>query len=225
MFFKKVPFPFAMLAACLSSTVQAGVSVGATRVIYDGDKKEASLSVSNPDKFPYLIQVWVENPNVDTEKAPFIITPPLFRLEQEQQNVMRIVRSGNLPENRESLFWLNVKAIPSSTKKENTLQIAIKTRIKLIYRPRDLQGSAEDQADKLTWSRIGNQLKVTNPSSFYMNFNEITVAGKKVPEVVYVAPGSAMTYNLVPNTPPGQIEFRLINDYGSTGTSHKAMAQ
>lgn len=83
------------------SSVNAGVSIGGTRVIYDGGKKEASLSVSNPDNIPYLIQSWIETQNDGKGKAPFIITPPLYRLDNGQQNVMRIIRAGNLPEDKE----------------------------------------------------------------------------------------------------------------------------
>ncbi len=52
-------------------------------------------------------------------KAPFLITPPLFRLDAKQENVLRIIRTGgNLPADRESLFWLNIKSIPSSARNE-----------------------------------------------------------------------------------------------------------
>lgn len=68
-----------------------------------------------------------------------MVTPPLFRLGAGQENNLRILRTGgNLPEDRESLYWMNIKSIPSTTEKQdnvNTLQIAVKTRIKLIYRP------------------------------------------------------------------------------------------
>ena len=62
--------------------------------------------------------------------------------------------TGSLPQGQESLFWLNIKAIPSASKQMNSLQIAVKTRIKLIYRPEALRASTpEEQANKLTWRR------------------------------------------------------------------------
>ncbi|WP_219558676.1 fimbria/pilus periplasmic chaperone, partial [Klebsiella michiganensis] len=45
------------------------------------------------------------------------------------------------PQDRETLFWMNVKAIPSMDKSklsDNTLQLAIISRIKLYYRPAKL---------------------------------------------------------------------------------------
>ena len=34
------------------SFAQAGVVIGGTRVIFDGNKKEASISINNPDNTP-----------------------------------------------------------------------------------------------------------------------------------------------------------------------------
>lgn len=64
--------PATLLLALLVSVTpaQAGVVVGGTRLIYDGNKKEASLSVSNPDSQPYLVQSWTETVSGGAEKAP-----------------------------------------------------------------------------------------------------------------------------------------------------------
>ncbi len=212
-----------LFAIVFSASVNAGVVIGGTRVIYDGGKKEASLSVNNPDSVPFLIQSWIDTQSGGAEKAPFIITPPLYRLDQGQQNVMRIVRAGNLPEDKESMFWLNIKSIPSAPKKENTLQVAVKTRIKLIYRPAALKGSAPElQADKLTWQKVGNQVQVTNPTKFYMNFNQITVNGKALPDVTFVAPEGSARFDLPVGVSSGALIFKIISDYGGVGEIHNA---
>lgn len=106
---------------------QAGIVVGGTRLIYDGGKKESSIGVSNPDKIPYLIQSWVDLQEGDTSKTPFIITPPLFRLDGGQDNILRVVRAGgNLPTDRESLYWMNIKSIPSAEKKRIHCKLRLK---------------------------------------------------------------------------------------------------
>lgn len=179
-FLSKTLIACAVISASVS-VANAGVIIGGTRVVYDGNKKEASIDVNNPDKTPYLIQSWVETLNGGAEKAPFIITPPLYRLDGGQQNIERVVVIGNLPQDKESLYWLNIKAIPSAPKKDNTLQIAIKTRIKLIYRPAGLKSQQpQELSHQLTWRRNGNQLQVTNPTSYVINFNEISLGGKKL---------------------------------------------
>lgn len=211
-----------LILSFITHVAQAGVIVGGTRLIYDGNKKESSLSVSNPDKRAYLVQTWVET-NGGVEKAPFIVTPPLFRLDGGQQNLLRVVRAGgNLPVDKESLFWMNIKAIPSTEKENdvNTLQIAIKTRIKLIYRPQGVKGVAEEMADKLIWQRSGNALRVTNPTPFYMNFQKVKVAGKDVENATFVAPGMTTEFALPAGVSAGNVSWAIINDYGGAGKDH-----
>jgi P pilus assembly chaperone PapD len=217
--------PALILALLFTINVaQAGVIVGGTRLIYDGDKKESSLSVKNPDKTSYLIQTWIEMTG-GAEKAPFIVTPPLFRLDGGRENLLRVVRAGgNLPEDKESLFWMNIKSIPSVEQNidKNTLQIAVKTRIKLIYRPQGVKGSPEDVADNIIWQRNGNDLQVTNPTPFYMNFQGVKVAGKDVKEATYVAPGSTARFALPSGVSAGRVSWKIINDYGGVGKEHTA---
>lgn len=205
------------------SIANAGVIIGGTRVIFDGAKKEATISVDNADSAPFLIQSWIDAPEGKTDKAPFIITPPLYRLDGGQKNIERIVMTGSLPQEQESLFWLNIKAIPSATKQANALQIAVKTRIKLIYRPANLHASTpEDQAGKLTWQRNGNEIQVTNPTPYVINFNEISVGGKKLDDVSYVLPGASALFPLSHGTSGNTLKFKVINDYGSPGALHQA---
>ncbi|RKQ38620.1 molecular chaperone [Enterobacter sp. R1(2018)] len=201
----------------------AGVIIGGTRVLYEGTKKEASINLNNPDKIPYLVQSWVENEAGTREGIPFIATPPLFRLDAGQQNVLRIVNTGSLPDDKESLYWLNIKTIPSLQTQpgENTLQIAVKTRIKLIYRPSKLSGRMpESVANELKWAVSGNKVSVTNPTNFYMHFSSIKVAEKSVDNPTYVAPGATKTFEMISQADKnGTITWQLINDYG--GVSKK----
>ncbi|AFM59604.1 long polar fimbrial chaperone LpfB [Enterobacter cloacae subsp. cloacae] len=211
------------LSALTLTTAHAGVIIGGTRIIFDGAKKEASISITNPDSAPYLIQSWIDMQEGNSGKAPFIITPPLYRLDGGQKNIERIVMTGALPQEQESLFWLNIKAIPSASKQTNALQIAVKTRIKLIYRPEGLRASTpEEQANKLTWQRAGNEIQVNNPTQYVVNFNEITLGGKKLDDVTYVLPGASARF-VLPNEARGNsLTFKIINDYGSPGVLHQA---
>ena len=204
----------------VGAAAHAGVVTGGTRLIYPGGKKESSLSVTNNDATPYLIQSWVES---NKGAAPFLLTPPLFRLEGEQQTRLRVIYSGGLPENKESMFWMNTKAIPSSQAKAgaNTLQIAIKTRIKLIYRPKSIEGTPEMVTEQLRWTRSGNTLQVMNPTAFYMNFAEVKVGGAEVKEANWVGPGETARFQL-PGVSAGALQWKLINDYGGTGALHHA---
>ena len=201
----------------LASSAHAGVVIGGTRIIYDATKKDASITVSNPDNHPYLIQTWVDNVENVTKEVPFIVTPPLYRLNAGKKSMMRIVYTeSSLPENQESMFYFNVKAIPSSSEtSSNVLQVVVKSKMKLIYRPQKLKGiEPESFAENLQWNISGNQLNVKNPSPFYMNFGEIKLNGSAIKSASYVAPNSSANFTLPGPMKNGAISFKLINDYG-----------
>jgi fimbrial chaperone protein len=201
-----------VLGITVGVQAQAGVIIGGTRLVYDGGKKESSLTVSNPDKTPFLIQSWVDPQDGDTTKAPFIITPPIFRLDGGQNNVLRVILTGgNLPSDKESLYWINIKSIPSAEKKDNTLQIAVKTRIKLIYRPRNLPGDLNTAASTLKWQRDGNQLKVSNASPYYITFFNVKVNGTMIKEASMVSPHSTAQ---MPAGSGNTLSWQIINDFG-----------
>lgn len=211
----------AALLMTFGMAAQAGVVVGGTRLIYDGGKKESSINISNPDKTPYLIQSWVDGAEngktAPADKAPFIVTPPLFRLDGNQQNILRVVRAGgDLPETKESLYWLNIKSIPSAEKRENTLQIAVKTRIKLIFRPSGVKSTLEESAKTLTWKRTGNCIQVTNPSAHYITFFNVKMNGSAMKNVTMVAPQSDATFDLPAGVTGCSLSWQFINDYGGT---------
>lgn len=206
------------------SSASASVSLMGTRVIYDGAKKEASVQLENPDKIPYLVQSWINMPDGEKDKkAPFVITPPLFRLDPQQKNVLRIILTSPQPEDKESLFWLNVKGIPGGPTGDNSIQIAVNTIVKLIYRPKSLGHSTPtDHKDQLTWQRSGNQLQVSNASPYYINFGRISVAGKKLEKVSYVAPGGVERFDLPKNVTGGDVAFAIINDQGGVSEDFHA---
>ena len=215
---------FSLTVSCLSvqASDKGGISVGGTRIIYPGGQKEVSLNITNSDSSPYLIQSWAEASDSKSNDVPFMVTPPLFRLDSNQKNLLRIVQTrDNLPNDRESLYWMNIKSIPTSTEKEseNTLQIAIKTRIKLIYRPQQLKGTPEDVAKQLIWNRSGKRLTVNNPTAFIMNFQQIRVGSHNVKDISYVLPMSQTTFTVPENT-DGPVVWSLINDYGGIGPAH-----
>jgi P pilus assembly chaperone PapD len=68
----------------VAATAHAGVIINGTRLVYQGDKKESSLGLSNPDATDYLVQSWVDSGGKNLAKAPFLITPPLFRLDAKK---------------------------------------------------------------------------------------------------------------------------------------------
>ncbi|HGH3373729.1 TPA: molecular chaperone [Kluyvera cryocrescens] len=199
-----------------------GIQLGRTRVIYDASKKEASLPLVNTEKeLPWLIQSWVINADNKT-RAPFIITPPLFRLNSKSEQTLRIMKSDNITKkNIESLYYLIVRMIPANDRqdeKNNVLHLIYKTQIKLFYRPEGMDGRAEDACKNLRFSRSGQQLKIVNTSNFHTVFSSLNVGSNKV-QADMVAPQSNLTLPLSTRGASPSVSWRCINDYGGTTTA------
>ncbi|EOW4282748.1 fimbria/pilus periplasmic chaperone, partial [Escherichia coli] len=165
---KRISFAVLALLMTAQQCFAGGVALSTTRVIYDGGKKEASLTVENHNKNEeFLIQSWIDDVN-GNKKTPFIITPPLFKLDPDKNNVLRIVNiEDTLPKDRESVYWINVKAIPAKSaenENKNVLQIAVRTRLKLFYRPKGLPGSNLEAMKQLRFQCQNNQIVVNNDS-------------------------------------------------------------
>ncbi|EAQ8936057.1 molecular chaperone [Salmonella enterica] len=214
----------------------AGVVIGGTRIIYPANQAEVQVTLKNKDNDKrYLVHSWVSN--IDDSKAPFIITPPIYKLEESRQTLLHVVYTGNksaLPQDRESLFMMNVKsvsAIPAELRDNNMLQFAIKTKLKLFYRPASLKESAAKTAwQSLQFSQSQNQLIVKNPTPFYVTFGKLSVAGKAIKAAsdknapsaltMMVAPFAEQRFPL-PSAVKGDVVWTAINDFGSETEQRK----
>lgn len=212
---------------CLAENDKGGFSLGATRVIYDAGNKDATLTVVNTaENTPFLAQSWISNIEADSEKKdvkaankpPFVLTPPLYR-QDKGKNTLRIVKTGgDLPADRESAFWLNVKAIPAQKKKEENkseLSFAYILKVKMFYRPVGLQGEVKDAYKQLTFSRHGEKLTVKNPTPYHVTLNQVTVAGKPIKDVsAMVTPFGQQDYLIPAGSNGDRVEYRTLNDQG-----------
>ncbi|TGB90766.1 long polar fimbrial biogenesis chaperone LpfB [Escherichia sp. E2748] len=214
---------FALLLSIFASqsSLAGGIALSSTRVIYDGNKKEASLTINNKNKTEeFLVQSWIDD-MAGNKKTPFIITPPLFKLDPEKNNVLRIVNiNPGLPQDRESVYWVNVKAIPSKSddsENKNVLQIAVRTRIKLFYRPVGLKGDVKTAPHELHFTRSGNQIRVDNPTVFNITFNQFFVNEREIEKSGMVPAKGSLNITLPAGVSTiSKIKFNTINDFGSS---------
>ena len=218
-----------MVAAIgMAPRAEAGVALGATRVIYPAGQKQVPLAVTNnDDSSTYLIQSWVENAD-GVKDGRFVVTPPLFAMQGKKENTLRILDASNnqLPQDRESLFWMNVKAIPSMDKSklgDNTLQLAVISRIKLYYRPAKLALSSDQAAEKLRFRRSAGTLTLVNPTPYFLTVTELN-AGTRVLENALVPPMGEASVK-IPSDAGRDITYRTINDYGALTPRMKGALQ
>ncbi|MBC6558982.1 fimbria/pilus periplasmic chaperone [Citrobacter braakii] len=165
--------------AMLTTPSLAAISLDRTRVVFAGNEKSVSLTVRNQNpELPYLAQGWLEDEHgVKLEgNSAFTVLPPVQRIEPKGQTQVKIQATPGanlLPQDRESLFYFNLREIPPKSDKSNVLQIALQTRIKMFYRPAALAEAAIKQQgtpyqEQLTLSKNGDQYTVQNPTPYFV---------------------------------------------------------
>ncbi|WP_411136381.1 fimbrial protein [Escherichia coli] len=152
----------------------------------------------------------------------------LDRTQGKKENTLRIINATNhqLPGDRESLFWVNVKAIPAmekDQKNENTLQLAIISRIKMFYRPTHLAMAPEEAPAMLRFRRSGSILTLINPTPYFITVTNMKAGNSNLPNTM-VPPKGEVSVD-IPHAVTGDISFQTINDYGALTPLIKATMQ
>jgi len=209
---------FAFLGASLLSanTVFAnGVSLGATRVVYPINSKQVSLPLINhSQKDRYLVNAWIENNN-EKRSQDFLMTPPIFVSEANTENTFRIIKAvENLPTDRESVYWINVKTIPSIDKEvlenSNVLQLAVLSRIKLFVRPNSLPYTSEEAVKHIKFYNNDQGVVIENSSPYHVSFVNMELDGEKIQNKMAKPFAATQLHNQ-----QGQaLSFQTVNDYG-----------
>lgn len=204
----------------------AGIQIGRTRIIYEAAKKEAALPLKNSEsELPWLIQSWTDTGDGKT-RGPFIVTPPLFRLDPQKEQSLRITWNGQpLVTDRETLFYLNVRTVPATPDDEvdkNVLRLIYKTRLKLFWRPVGLDGTPAESCKNLRFVRHGQQLTVINDGAFYSIFDSLTLGTQKVEKADMVGPKSNAVIPLPANARGINVSWRCITDYGNASEKYSS---
>jgi len=232
---RKFFWGMACLQAVLASIGHAEIILHGTRVIYPSDAREVSLQLSNNGTTPSLVQAWIDDGNSkstpDESNVPFIITPPISRVEPTKGQTLRITAlpsASQLNQNKENIFWLNVLDIPPKPegKKQvnneplpnNFLQLAIRSRIKFFYRPANLKENIDTFSEKIQWVKNGETLLIKNPTPFYITMSSIfqEVNHQKIDllkQGLMLSPFSEDQIKLK-NSNITNMSFVYINDYG-----------
>jgi len=226
-----------LLALCLGAPhAQANVLIGGTRVVFPAKGGEVTVRLTNDNDHPVLVESWIDRGDMhstpESVEVPFLITPPLFRMEAKKEQSLRIVYTHEqLPADRETLFWLNVLEVPPKptgpqAEGQNFLQLALRSRLKLFYRPAGLQGDPLKAPGELTWKVVadgkGYALEAHNPTPYYVTISELSLAtaGKNATaEIGMVAPLADLRLPLhdVAQKPAAgsAVLFTAINDFGA----------
>ncbi|MGL4434150.1 MAG: fimbrial biogenesis chaperone [Plesiomonas shigelloides] len=215
----------ALFLGVVSNNSMAAISLDRTRAIFNGDESSMTLGIKNDNlQLPYLAQSWIEDSQGEKKKdLSLLATPPIQRVEPGAKSLVRIVTTpevSKLPKDKESLFYFNVREIPPRAEEENTLQIALQTKIKLFYRPKSIINKDGSNWQSKVHLRVMNSgYKLVNDSPYYLTVIGIGDTEKKALNerfnVVMVSPMSSVSFESAKYKNP---YLAYIDDYGGRPT-------
>lgn len=233
----KFALAFIVLWFTYCPVVSSATYINYTRLILNESEREVTFSVKNEGNGAVLMQLWTDRDDVlerpENIKMPFLIQPPVFRLNAQEARKVRLQFVGDpaiLPADKESLFWLNVLEVPpkpnvKDNRNDNLLQVAFRTRIKIFYRPATVAKlSPESEVKRLTYSTVkcGSHycIEMANPTPLHFTLLDITLNDgqriKDIPENGMILPNASIRIPLKNNTTLGAqlVSFNWVDDYG-----------
>ncbi|WP_229601157.1 fimbrial biogenesis chaperone [Vibrio cincinnatiensis] len=217
---------FFLLISMSASICDASVIINRTRVIYQEGAQETSFQLLNKSKTTHLVQAWIDNGDEEAApediKTPFILLPPIVKIAGESGQIMKVQADesvNSLPKDQESVFWVNVLDIPplpktSSLEGGNYLQVALRTRIKLFYRPKGLVLSNRIISQSLFINENVNCLD--NRSPFYMSIVRVEETDDNLLEnSIMIPPYSCQEIEGVKFRSKNKYRVSWLDDYGS----------
>lgn len=230
-----INFFSSVLLLCFCSSTFAATYINFTRLILNGNEREVTFNIKSEDNNAVLMQLWTDRDNMldkpETIKMPFLIQPPVFRLNGRDSRTVRLQFIGDqnaLPADRESLFWLNALEIPqkaNSKDGEALLQIAFRTRIKIFYRPLALTKlNVESEVKKIQISKVNCEdklcIRLENKSPLHYTLLNIKLeSGREIaqlPAEGIIAPFSSLNIPLGKSVTVNENikSFTWVDDYG-----------
>jgi P pilus assembly chaperone PapD len=214
-----------LMAFFVCHQAQAVVSLTGTRLVFDGRFAEASIEVTNHDQTQALIQAWLSPANAagdEAQRLPFAVTPHLLQLPAQGRHLLRILYEGiGASSDRETLLHLYVLQVPRRQEGRAQLNIAVRQRINVFYRPVGLAGDPADAAQALTWQWSQGEravLGVRNPTPFHVSLHDLAIDGLPLAEELMVEPFSQHRLPLRPGAgaATGRLSFIALTDYGGS---------
>ncbi|NMV41357.1 fimbrial biogenesis chaperone [Ralstonia insidiosa] len=210
------------LALQLCAAAHAAVVPDRTRVIYNAQAQSESLTIANKSAtYPYVVQSWIEDSAGKHITSPFMVLPPLQRIEPNERNIVRIVKlpGDALPTDRESVFYLNVREIPPKTDVQNAIQIALHSKIKLFYRPKGVQPKQDEDVSLPMTLRLDaarRKLVLDNPTPYHVTVVELAAGEEKKTlkfDAVMIEPKANTEVDFT-GTLPSTLYVSHMNDWG-----------
>ncbi|NQE77536.1 phytochrome sensor protein [Pantoea ananatis] len=198
----------------ISGVSHAAVVMNASRVIMEGTT-EKIVTFDNTSDNPFIVQIESDNPG----DPDFVAMPPLFKIKEKGGQTVKIrLLSSALPKNKESLFYLSFTQIPGVKKNENDenrLNIIVKSRLKIIYRPASVNAFSAKEENNVSYRIKNGKLVVSNQSPNVLSIRDISNGKHVLAGNLTLKPGEVISTIVKDNHLSGPLKASMINDYGT----------
>ncbi|ASN15645.1 fimbrial assembly chaperone [Pantoea ananatis] len=207
----------------------AAVNIDKTRIVFNAGDTAQSVNLINKAESPAIVQIWTDEGDIhlspDKSKTPVMAMPPIFNMqpgEVRSVKLMLTTRSALAPD-KETLYWLNLYQIPAIKKSDGQnprkLILPLRLRLKVFVRPTGLRAPQPEDAKKLNFILKGQELKITNPTPWYMSLN--AKVDNAVLRDIMVQPHSYVLLSPSTSLNPGSIvSYEVINQNGNAEKYH-----
>ncbi|AOE42551.1 phytochrome sensor protein (plasmid) [Pantoea agglomerans] len=196
----------------ISGVSQAAVVMNASRIVMEGIG-EKTVTFDNTSENPYIVQIESDN----NQKPDFVAMPPIFKIKEKGGQTVKIkLSSSSLPQDKESVFYMNFTQIPGVRKNQddsNRLNIVIRSRLKIIYRPKSVNAFSEKEESKVSYIVQSGKLIVSNNSPNVLSIREISNGKHVLAKTITLFPGGNYS-TLIKDRLSGPLRAVIINDYG-----------
>ncbi|MBG2875711.1 molecular chaperone [Proteus alimentorum] len=198
----------------------SSIEINKDKFIFIENKNQEIIEIKNNTNNDYFIQSWISHydENNHTE-LPFMITPPLFKLEKNEHYSLKIFKIDEIEKkDRETLYRVNIKRIPllsDSDEDKNLLHISMNSVYNLIYRPISIEKNAVDAYKKIEFLKNKkHELIINNPTPYF-----ITLINVSCNNVLLINKSKTIppfkkynTKNIIKET--GLVKWKTFDQYG-----------
>ncbi|WP_435249452.1 fimbria/pilus periplasmic chaperone [Vibrio sp. nBUS_14] len=162
----KYSFLIASILIIFSFSSHASLVLDSTRYIFNQDEESISALIVNESTDDFGAQIWVDNISSTDSSPSFISSPSFFKIKGKSRQVVRIINiSDEISDQEETVFWLNLQEIPKK-KKGSGISLAIKTKVKLIYRPKSIRDGRVNAESELSIQHLPGSKILVNETPY-----------------------------------------------------------
>ncbi|MDR8523824.1 fimbrial biogenesis chaperone [Shewanella fidelis] len=226
-----------LLSACFPQPLLAGVGLDKSRFVYIVGTKNAQFRLVNHNAYPVIVSLWLDSGDMsatpESTTAPLIVSPPIMQLNAKEVTTAKLIDAGiteRLPDDRESLLWLNVLEQPpleKQTSAEQVMAIAMQVQYKVFVRPTSIKPNNDAAFKQITFLLVTRKqaapiLQLHNPTAYHLSLKQLQLLGSCGQKIVInnvLKPYSEKAISLDADIQAScveTVEYRVINDEGKT---------